>query len=113
MYASEPGTVRFTLQSASPRQIPTSPLFSCDIDSFYAHPIVVSCVDGNIDDLPLKCCNNPFKTKVVIGPGNGCCQLNDSCLDVSETDCSDFGFQPFGTTYGCDHGFACNEQERD
>ena len=110
-YDDDPGRVRFTFQSATPRKIPTPPLFSCSIDAQYSYPIVVSCLSGYIDNRPLKCCASPFRTKVVIvQPGNGCCQFNESCLDVNEANCTAFRGQPFLAGYGCDHGVGCNEQ---
>lgn len=102
---NQPGMVRFTLQSATPRQIPTSPLFSCNIDSFYANSIVVSCLSGNIDGRAVICCPKPFQT--IFGPvplGNGCCQFNGSCQNIDAAICPIFGGQPLGGGLVCDQG---------
>lgn len=116
-YLNQPGMVRYTFQLTAPRQIPTSPvpLFNCEIDPFYypsTAPFVVSCLSGNIDGRPLRCCTSPFKTKAVVfvPPGEGCCQFSNSCLNVSEGNCSTFSSQVFGDGFRCDHGVGCNEQ---
>ena len=108
-YPNQPGMVQFTLLSASPRPIPTSPLFSCNINLFYSYPIVVSCLSASVDDRPLKCCATPFKTVVVPPPGSGCCQFDGFCLGFKEY-CTIFGGEPFQAGYRC-NGVSCNQQE--
>jgi len=104
-YLDQPGMIRFTLQSASPRQIPTSPLFSCEIDPNYKLPIVVACQSGKIDGRPVSCCANPYKTRVFVPRlGNGCCQFNGYCVNLDKAFCPIFDGQPSDGGLVCDQG---------